>query len=141
MVISICLLAGALALSACTASRNETRAAPTPIPPAASPEEVVQGFWDAMTAMDVEAAMLLVAEEFTCRGSCYFSGKTPLQAYLQGYLDSGNVTTISNLSVEGTVVTYDWEIIRNGVATSQGLGTESMTVENGLIMHWQNLRP
>ena len=69
------------------------------------------------------------------------AGKQPLQAYLQGYIDSGNVTTISNLQVEGEQVSYDWSITRNGVPTSQGLGHESMLVQNGLIVFWENLRP
>jgi hypothetical protein len=129
-----------LGLSACatpaTAEPVPTRTA-TPPDPAA----VVQAFWDAMSAMEVDAAMALVAEDFKCRGSCYFSGKQPLQAYLQGYIDSGNVTTISNLLVEGDKVSYDWSITRNGVATSQGLGHESMLVQDGLIVFWENLRP
>lgn len=138
MIASIIL---ALVLSACGSS-PPVAAKPAPEQSAAfpAPDQVVQAFWDAMLARDLEAALALVAEDVKCRGSCYFTGKTQLRAYLQGYLDAGFETKIRDLQTEGSQVTYSWELHRNGLLTSQGLGQESMQVEGGLIVFWENLR-
>jgi hypothetical protein len=129
-------------LAACAVETHpEVVETPGPTAAPADPGSVVQAFWAAMAAEDVDAAMALVSDDFKCRGSCYFSGPGPLRAYLQGYINSGNVTTISELMVEGDQVTYAWSIVRNGVPTSQGIGQESMLVQDGRIVFWDNRRP
>jgi hypothetical protein len=52
-------------------------------------------------------------------------------------MDSGATTKISNLQVEGDTVSYSWEMFRNGVL--QVAGEESMQVQDGKIIHWENL--
>jgi len=115
--------------------------APTATPEPASPTEVVQGFWNALNVQDVDEAMSFVAKDATCRGSCYFSGEQSFRSYLQGIVNlevKGVTIEISNLQVAGGKVTYSWEYYRNGAL--QWSGTESMQVQDGKIVHWENLQ-
>ncbi len=102
---------------------------------------VVESFWRSFADGDLDLAMTFVAEDFKCRGSCYFGGKDSLRLFLQGYLDGGFETFISDLQVNGEKVSYYVEVHRNGLLTSQGFSEESMQVQNGLIVFWENLRP
>jgi ketosteroid isomerase-like protein len=113
--------------------------APTAATGSADPTEVVQGFWEAMAAGDVDAAMAFVASDAKCRGSCYFGGEQSFHSYLQGVVDSGATTKISDLQVEGDTVGYFWELLRNG--NLQETGNESMQVQDGKIILWENLHP
>src|SRR5262245_60994888 len=73
--------------------------APTATPEPASPTEVVQGFWAAMEAGDVDAALAFVSEDIKCRGSCYLTGKDSVRALLQGIVKRGDTTEIRDLTV------------------------------------------
>src|SRR4030095_9054004 len=53
---------------------------PTATPEPADPAEIVQGFWAAMEAGDVESAMTFLAEDAKCRGACYFSSPESFSA-------------------------------------------------------------
>ena len=98
------------------------------------PAEVVQGFWAAMVAKDVDAAMALIADNALCRGSCYFSGKATFLPVLQGTINSGTFK-ITNLQVEGEKVTYTLEYYRDGALQSSG--SELMQVQDGKIILWE----
>lgn len=114
--------------------------APTATPEPADPAEIVQGFWAAMKAEDVEAAMAFLAEDAKCRGVCYFAGKDPFNAYLQGIIKAGLTTEISDIAVEGDTVTYLYKVFRNGFVVEEGAERESMQVLDGKIILWNNLR-
>jgi hypothetical protein len=129
----------AIVSAACAGPEQEATA--TPVPIQADPAGVVEDFWNAFAAKDLDLAMSFVAEDFKCRGSCYFGGKDSLRLFLQGYLDGGFETMISDLQVEGDMVSYKVEVHRNGLLTSQGFSDESMQVRDGLIVFWENLRP
>ena len=116
-------------------------ATPTPVADIADPADVVISFWDAYAAKDLDLALSFVADDFKCRGSCYFGGKASLRLFLQGYLDGGFETMISEIAVDGDMVSYKVEVHRNGLLTSQGFSDESMQVRDGLIFFWENLRP
>lgn len=113
--------------------------APTATPEPADPAEVVQGFWAAMEAKDIEAAMAFVAEDAKCRGACYFSGTNSFNAYLQGRINAGLVTQISDVKVEGDTVTYLYKVFRNGIEVEENAEGESMQVLDGKIILWNNL--
>jgi|SRR5919109_3068679 ketosteroid isomerase-like protein len=139
----------ALAMTACSAATTTpaptaepTLAPPTTVPtstPAPDPAEVVQGFWDALAAGDVDGAMLFVAEDVQCTGSCFFSGTATFRAYIQGMTNRGNITEISDLTVEGDTVTYLYKVLRNGIVVEENGEGESMQVLNGKIILWNNL--
>jgi hypothetical protein len=113
-------------------------ALPTPTNDPLSSAKVVQAFWDALEANDIETAMTYVSDDIVCRGQCYFKGKQIFRSYVQGYLDSGFVTKISDLKSIGSTVTYTWELYRNGLFIRRGEDDEIMEVEDGKIVYWEN---
>jgi ketosteroid isomerase-like protein len=98
------------------------------------PAAVVQDFWAAIDAKDVDAAMDLLADNALCRGSCYFSGKATFLSVLQGTINSGTFK-ITDLQIEGDQVTYTLEYFRNGAL--QATGSEAMQVQDGKIILWE----
>ena len=111
---------------------------PTPTNDPLSAAKVVQAFWDALEAGDLETAMLYVDDDITCSVFCHFSGKQIFQSYLQGYLDAGYLTKIGDLKSVGNIVTYSWEVHRNGFFLRRGEDDEVMEVEDGKIIYWEN---
>jgi len=102
-----------------------------------SPEEVVQGFWDAVNNQDFATAMSLVSDDIICRGTVYMTGKVSFQTYIESsHKGTGRTLEISNLVVEGDTVTYDWRGYDDGFFQLGGTG-ESMTIENGVIVLFQ----
>jgi len=121
----------------------------TPVPPTVTPlptptldpleaAKIVQAFWDALEAGDVETAMAYVDDEAVCSGRCYFTGKAAFHYYLQGYVRAGHVTKISDVKNVGSIVTYSWEVYRKGYFVERGDGDEVMHVENGKIVYWES---
>jgi ketosteroid isomerase-like protein len=106
---------------------------------ALDPAAVVQGFWEAMKAGDVDAALTYIAEDAKCKGSCYFSGKPSFRAYLQGYINSGTVTELGELTVEGDTVRYPFKEYRDGFLKNDNSTPESMQIKDGKITFWENL--
>lgn len=128
-------------LTACTVGLLSPTATPTVVlTPTTDPQisaKVVQAFWDALGAGDLEAAMSYVDDDIKCTGFCHFTGKEVFQSYLQGYLDAGYVTKIGDLKSIGSIVTYSWEVSRRGLFVRRG-DIETMQVENGKIVYWEN---
>jgi hypothetical protein len=92
-----------------------------------------------MKAGDVDTAMLFVADDAKCKGSCYFTGKQSFQAYLQGYINAGTITELGELTVEGDTVRYPFKEYRNGLLTNDNATPESMQIKDGKIIFWENL--
>jgi ketosteroid isomerase-like protein len=133
----------ACGIAAPVASTSEPTAAP-PVAPTATPEpadpaEVVQEFWDAMQAGNVDAAMTFVGEDAQCKGSCYFKGPVAFRSYLQGIINAGSTNQISIVKVDGDTVTYTYKVFRNGFVTEDNAEGESMTVQDGKIIFWNNM--
>jgi ketosteroid isomerase-like protein len=138
-------------LTACTGTAAEPMTAPTqpPAPTSAplatataepvDPAKVVQAFWDAMEAGDVDTAMTFVAEDAQCKGSCYFKGKDSFRAYLQGIINSGSTNQITIVNVDGDIVTYTYKVFRNGIVVEDNAEGESMTLQDGQIIFWNNM--
>jgi len=129
-------------LTACAAgsffAEPTPTAQPTPTNDPLSAAKVVQAFWDALAAADLETALVYVSDDITCSGFCHFEGKIIFQSYLQGYLDAGYSTQISDLKAVGNIVTYSWEVHRNGLFLRRGEDDEMMEVEDGKIVYWEN---
>ena len=125
--------------------------APTTAPPAilpsptlasptvavADPAAVVQGFWDALKAKDLDTAMTFVADDVQLRGHGYLNDKKALQSFLQGRLDTGKVLEIHDLQVEGDTVNYlvDW-YTKEGYLEHRD-AKEMMRLQNGKIVYWE----
>lgn len=128
-------------LSACGGSVSPSTPIPTVMPTPTmdprQPAKVVEAFWDALAAGDLETAMVYVDEKATCSGRCYFTGKSMFRAIFQSYLNGGYITRISDVKNVGNIVTYSWEVYRNGNFIQAGKGNEMMQVEDGKIIHWE----
>ncbi len=126
-------------LSACSGVADATpspTAMPTPTADPRLPAKVVEAFWAALESGDLETAMVYVHEDATCAGRCYFTGKHMFRAVFQSYMNGGYITKISDVKNVGNIVTYSWEVYRNGKFIQAGEGNEMMQVENGQIIYW-----
>ena len=137
IVTTLCLVL----LTACVPATAVPVATETATPALAlDPATVVQDFWTKFNAGDLEGAMALTSHDVKCRGRCYFGGQDAFRGVLQGYIDGGIETFVSEIQVEGDRVSYKVEIHRNGQLISTGFADEAMVVENGLIVLWENNR-
>ena len=104
----------------------------------ADPAEVVQGFWEAMNARDLDGAMAFFTDDIQCRGACYLNGKEALQSLIQGIfkLERVGEIEIHGLQVEGDTVTYlvDYYSKEEILKASR---EEVMRVQNGKIIYWE----
>jgi limonene-1,2-epoxide hydrolase len=128
-------------LSACTSALfapPTPTAVPTPTKDPHESAKIVQAFWEALNAGDLEAAMYYIGDDITCAGYCHFSGKQIFQSYLQGYVKAGFSTSIQDLKAVGNVVTYSWELYQNGLFQRRGEADEMMEVKDGKIVYWEN---
>ncbi len=60
------------------------------------------------------------------------------RAVFQSYMNGGYITKISDVKNVGNIVTYSWEVYRDGNFIQAGKGNEMMQVENGKIIYWEN---
>ena len=106
---------------------------PTATPEPVDPAAIVQSYYKALNDGDLEAAMALVAEDVKCRGGCYYTGKDFWRSTIEGSIDDGWRTEISDLQVEGDKVTYRWEVYnKDGNLSASGVGT--LHIKDGLII-------
>ena len=109
-------------------------AAPTPVGP--DPIAVVEDFYTALNAKDVDAAMAFVAEDAHWRGTPTVTGKDRIRDYLKGGIDAGYTTEISDLRATKGRVTFTLAASKNGAV--QASGEDTYTVENGLITTFES---
>lgn len=104
----------------------------------ADPAEVVQGFWEAMNARDLDGAMIFIADDVQCRGACYLNGKEAVQRLIQAIFKLVLVVKIEihDLQIEGDTVTYIVDYYsREDVIKSSTI--EVMRVQDGKIIYWE----
>lgn len=130
-------------LAACGVNPQFGPSTPTAVPtPTSDPlqgAKIVQAFWDALGAGDLETAIGYIGDDAVCAGFCYFKGKDRFQSYLQGYLSGGYSTKISDVRNVGSIVTYSWAVYRHGNFVRSGDNDEIMHVEDGKIIYWENM--
>lgn len=105
----------------------------------ADPAEVVQGFWEAMNARDLEGALTFMAEDVQCRGACYLNSKEAVQSLIQGMFKLVLVAEVKihDLQVEGDTVNYLIDWYRNDGGQKASNIKEVMRVQNGRIIYWE----
>jgi len=106
------------------------------IPEAASADEVVQGFYQALNDGDLESAMRFVADDIECRGHCYITGKDSFQTFIQGNIDHNDQFEISELKVDGDKVTFNYVIHRGDSIFARGVDSV-MQVQDGQIIYFE----
>lgn len=103
---------------------------------ASSPEEIVQGFYQAMNDGDLETAMTFIADGIECRGHCYITGKDSFQTFIQGNIDHNDQFEISDLKVTGDKVTFNYIIRRGDSVLARGVDSV-MQVQDGQIIYFE----
>jgi hypothetical protein len=111
---------------------------PTPTNDPLSAAKIVQAFWNALNAGDLDTAMVYIHDDIKCANFCHFSGKLIFESYLHGYVKAGYRTQIGDLKAVGNIVTYSWELYQNDLFQRRGEEDEMMEVQDGKIIYWEN---
>lgn len=129
-------------LAACGAPATQAAPEPTlvptsmPDPVQPDPIAVVQAFFTARNAKDIDAAMALVAENARWRGTPTLTGKASIRSFLEGDVNAGYTNEISDLRSTKDRVTFTWSAYLNG--TLQVTGEDTFVVEDGLITTFES---
>jgi len=100
---------------------------------ASDPASIAQNFYRAINDGDIEAAMSLVAENVTCRGQCYFTGKELFRAFMMSSINGGFRIDMSDLTVDGDKVSYIVKVYSKA-GFFQGAGKETLQIKDGMIV-------
>ncbi|HEY4691170.1 MAG TPA: nuclear transport factor 2 family protein [Anaerolineae bacterium] len=125
-------------VQAATSTVEAPTAAPTapPAPPSPDPISIVQSFWDALIAKDVDAAVALLADDARWEGVPTTSGKDNIRVLLQVDIDAGVTYEVSDFRATRGRVTYFWSAYQNGVM--QTSGEDVAVVDNGKITAFES---
>ena len=117
----------ALILSACSTP------APTPTATPVDPTIIAQGFWDAINAKNIDAAMAFLAEDVQIRGGkTNFSSKADFSAFMLSV--SETITyEISNMKVVSEdTVSYTGKVYENSTMVASGYNRK-VQIKDGKI--------
>lgn len=91
-------------------------------PSAPTPAAIVQGFWDAVIAKDIDAAMAFVADDVQISGGPFsnLEDKANFSAFMSSETKRGATFEIGNLKVSGDTVTFDQKVYDNGSLIASG---------------------
>ena len=101
-----------------------------------SPEEIVQGFYQAMNDGNLETALTFIADDIECRGHCYITGKDSFQTFIQGNIAHNDQFEVSELKVDGDKVTFNYIIQRGDSVFARGVDSV-MQVQVGKIVYFE----
>jgi hypothetical protein len=97
-----------------------------PAPTAADPVTIAQGFWDALNAKNVDAAMAFVADDVVTDGlPAHFTNKTDFSAFmLSEVIDDGTILEVADLKLASEyTVTYKISVdLKGNTEAFSGLG-------------------
>ena len=125
----ICLfLLLAMILTACGA----------PAPTAADPVTIAQGFWDAIHAQNVDAAMAFVADDIVTDGlPAHFTNKADFSAFMVSGEKDGSIFEITDLKLASEdTVTYTMKLYLRG-NTEAFTGLAKLQVNDGKIVYME----
>ena len=125
----ICLfLLLAMILTACGA----------PAPTAADPVTIAQGFWDAIHAKNVDAAMAFVADDIVTDGlPAHFTNKADFSAFMVSGEEDGSTFEITDLKLASEdTVTYTMKLYLRG-NTEAFTGLAKLQVNDGKIVYME----
>ena len=114
--------------------------APTAVPTSVTvtdPAAIVQGFWDAINARDMNAAKAFLADDVQCTGDCSYSGKDLFYINIVALVAHGEKIEIKDLKIiSDDTVTFTVERFDvNGIlSTNIGPGTTKAQVKDGKII-------
>ena len=107
-----------------------------PAPTAADPVTIAQGFWDAIHAKNVDAAMAFVADDIVTDGlPAHFTNKADFSAFMVSAEKNGTTLEITDLKLASEdTVTYTMKTILRG-NTEAGSGLAKLQVKDGKIVY------
>jgi hypothetical protein len=106
-----------------------------PAPAAADPLTIAKGFWDAINAKNVDAAMAFVADDIVTTGFPeHYTNKADFRAYWLSSLDNGDILEITDLKLasEDTVTFNVRILLRGNTEVVNNLG--NLQVKDGKIV-------
>ncbi len=107
-----------------------------PAPAAIDPVSIAQGFWDAIHAKNVDAAMAFVADDVVTDGlPAHFTNKADFSAFMLSSEKDGTTFEIADLKLDSEdMVAYTMRVnFRSNIATIDGLG--KLQVKDGKIVY------
>jgi hypothetical protein len=104
--------------------------------PAPEPLTIAQGFWDAIHAKNVDAAMAFVADDIVTDGlPSHFTNKADFSAFMSSGVNDGTILEITDLKLASEdTVTFTYKIILRG-NTEAGSGLGKLQVKDGKIVY------
>ncbi len=108
----------------------------SPAPTAADPVTIAQGFWDALNAKNVDAAMAFVADDVVTDGfPAHFTNKADFSAFMLSSEKDGTTHEITDLKLASEdTVTYTMKVyLRGNTEAFTGLG--KLQVKDGKIIY------
>ncbi|MGZ9166918.1 MAG: nuclear transport factor 2 family protein [Anaerolineales bacterium] len=107
-----------------------------PAPTAADPVTIAQGFWDAIHAKNVDAAMAFVANDVVTDGlPAHFTNRADFSAFMLSAEKEGTILEVTDLKLASEdTVTYTMKVdFSSNTATINGLG--KLQVKDGKIVY------
>ena len=105
---------------------------PTPV----DPVTIAQGFWDAINAKNVDAAMAFVADDVVTRGGpAYFDNKADFSAFMSLEEKAGNTFEILDVkAVSEDTITYTMKVYHSSGALLISSPSLRLQVKDGKIV-------
>jgi hypothetical protein len=107
-------------------------------PTAADPVTITQGFWDAIDAKNVDAAMAFVADDVVTDGlPAHFTNKADFSAFMLSSVEGGDIFAMTDLKLDSEdTVTYKLSVDLRG-NTEAFSGLAKLQVKDGKIIYME----
>lgn len=105
-------------------------------PTASDPVTIAQGFWEALNAKNIDAAMAFVADDIVTDGlPSHFTNKVDFSAFMLSSVEGGDIFEITDLKLDSEdTVTYKISVdLRGNTEAFSGLG--KLQVKDGKIVY------
>jgi hypothetical protein len=109
-----------------------------PAPKAADPVTIAQGFWDAINAKNVDAAMAFVADDIVTDGlDAHYTNKAGFRTFWLSSVKNGDINEITDLKLtsEDTVTYHIKVYLRGNTEFVNTLG--KLQVKDGKIVYME----
>jgi ketosteroid isomerase-like protein len=109
-----------------------------PAPSVADPVTIAQGFWDAINAKNVDAAMAFVADDIVTTGFPeHYTNKADFRDFWLYSVDNGDINEITDLKLtsEGTVTYHIKVYLRGNTELVNTIG--KLQVKDGKILYME----
>ena len=109
-----------------------------PAPSVSDPVTIAQGFWDAIHAKNVDAAMAFVADDVVTDGlPAHFTNKADFSAFMVSGEEDGSTFEITDLKLASEdTVTYTMKLYLRG-NTEAFTGLAKLQVNDGKIVYME----